>query len=147
MTPLKKIFQLMGRPRAGKLNFIKQQQPGGDGLACLSMIFAWYGVPITLQDLQHTYPNFCHGMGLRHLMDVATNAGLKANPWQCGTADLHKLKMPLILHWDMREFVLLAKASDNTFTVYHPAFTKKNYTSTEFDHHYGEIALEITSVI
>jgi ATP-binding cassette subfamily B protein RaxB len=76
-------------------------------------------------------------------MDVATNVGLAANPWQCPVPDLHKLKLPAILHWDMQVFVVLAKVADNQFTIYHPGFGKQRYTAMEFERHYGEVALEI----
>lgn len=147
MALLNRLFKRTAIYEPGTPPLIRQQQPGGDGLACIAIVFAFHGVDIDLDKLTKNYSQFSQGMGLRDMISILQEHDLIVRALQCPTRELHKLQMPCILHWDMKQFVVLENTQDRRFIVIDPASKKLTLTLDEFEQHFGEILLEIRNKI
>lgn len=143
MALLNRLFKRAAIYEAGTVPFIRQQQPGGDGLACIAMIFAFHGVAIDLDRLVKGYFQFSQGIGLRDIIAILEELDLVVRALQCPARELHNLQMPCILHWDMKQFVVLKDIQEYRFTVVDPASKKLTLSLDEFEQHFGEIVLEV----
>ncbi|MES2935431.1 MAG: cysteine peptidase family C39 domain-containing protein [Pseudomonadota bacterium] len=122
---------------------IRQGQPGEDGLACVAMIFLAHEVAEDLITLRGKYPHHSIGMSLKSMIDIFSHHKLITKPLHCSIEEIENLKLPCILHWDMKQFVVLSKIEKNVFTVLNPSNKKTRYMRDEFETHFCEIVLEI----
>ncbi len=123
---------------------IMQTEKTECGLACIAMILNFYGHAIDLNTLRTKTSISQHGITLRTLMTLADRVQLSSRPLRLELADLAKLKLPAVLHWDMHHFVVLAAIRNNTFVIHDPASGVKKYTRDALSKHFTGIALELT---
>lgn len=143
MSLLKNLFANSGLINKGKLVHLKQTQPGNDGLACIAMILNFHGIMINLNELNNKYPDCVAGISLRQIIEIFHAEGLKTRPLQCPVSELPNLKLPAILHWDMKQFVILSNIENQKITIFDPMSKKISLSENEFEQHYAEIALEV----
>jgi ATP-binding cassette, subfamily B, bacterial CvaB/MchF/RaxB len=139
MKPLSKIL------KSDNVSRIPQQHEGEDGLACIAMLFSHAGVDISIEDLRNDYPHFLSGISMREIIEIFSARNFVSKAFHCPIYELVKLKLPCILHWDMQQFVVLSSIKNDVYTVLNPADAKIRYSRQEFEQHYNEIALQITS--
>ncbi|WP_159991645.1 peptidase domain-containing ABC transporter [Pelistega ratti] len=127
-----------------KVPVILQSEINECGLACLAMVRGFYGDNLSLSDLKRQYGfSLSRGMNLKNLIDIAQQLNFMTRAVSLNLEELYQLKLPCILHWDFNHFVVLVKASKNTFTIHDPAFGKRKITKNELSMHFTGIALEI----
>ena len=126
------------------MNPVLQLQTSECGLACLCMIANAHGQHWHLMDLRHKFPQSLKGANLKQLIDHSLAMGFNARPVRLELEDLHQLKMPCILHWDLNHFVVLQKISGNQLTLLDPALGIRVMSRTEISKHFTGIALELT---
>lgn len=61
-----------------------------------------------------------------------------------GIESLKKTPMPMILHWDLRHFVVLEGFSGDTVFINDPASGRRKLTRAEFERHFTGVCLEVT---
>mgnify|MGYP003441782064 CR=1 FL=1 len=127
----------------GKISLIRQTKPGGDGLACVAMIFMAHNSKESMTGLQKKYPQFSSGMSLKTIIDIFNQYGFVTRPLHCPIDEIQNIQLPCIVHWDMKQFVVLNGVDGGIFTVLNPADKKSRYTKDEFEQHYSEVALEV----
>ncbi|WP_323054264.1 peptidase domain-containing ABC transporter [Rodentibacter caecimuris] len=138
-----------------KLNFsffkkapvILQTEAAECGLACLTMITAYYGGESNLFQLRSKYGISSKGATLKNLIDIAQDLKLITRPLSLELDELKLLRLPCILHWDFNHFVVLVKATDNYVVVHDPAFGKKKISLSECSKHFTGVALEVWSEV
>lgn len=136
----------------GSLNFswkkslpsILQTEKSECGLACIAMILHFHGHRIDLNTLRAKHSISQHGITLRNLMALADRVQLSGRPVRLELADMQKLKLPAILHWDMHHFVVLAEIRKRKFIIHDPASGVKSYTIDTIGKHFTGVALELT---
>lgn len=128
---------------SGKILLIRQTKLGEDGLACVAMIFMAHNSKESMAGLQKKYPQFSSGMSLKAIIDIFNQYGFVTRPLHCPIDEIQSLKFPCIVHWDMKQFVVLNGVDGGIFTVLNPADKKSRYTKDEFEQHYSEVALEV----
>jgi len=130
--------------RAGnKLPIILQAERTECGLACIAMIAAYFGRHIDLNTLRRDYTVSSRGANLNDIINVANALGLSSRSLRLEPADLNKLQLPAVLHWDMNHFVVLRKINKNTLTLHDPAVGERHYSFTEIGSHFTGIAVEL----
>lgn len=145
MSLLSKMFSASEISPKGKLQYIKQREIGGDGLACIAMLCSFHGVGLGLRDLEQSYPELRHGIGLRNIIDILHKNNLITRALQCPLTDIANVSLPALLHWNMAQFVVLTAIRNNKYTVYDPSLKIRELSLHEFEQCYGEILLEVTS--
>ena len=108
------------------------------------MIANAHGQHWHLMDLRHKFPQSLKGANLKQLIDHSLVLGFNARPVRLDLEELHQLRTPCILHWDLNHFVVLQKISGNKITLLDPALGIRVISRTEVSQHFTGIALELT---
>ncbi len=131
---------LPGRRR--KVPLLVQQEPAECGLVCLAMIAAYHGNHIDLPALRALHGND-RGLTLAGLIDTARTVHLAARPLRLEIPDLKRLRLPAVLHWQMRHFVVLVRCGRRHCLVHDPADGRRKVPLRELDASFTGIALEL----
>ncbi len=129
---------------SGKISLIRQTKLGEDGLACMAMIFMAHKNKESMAGLQKKYPQFSSGMSLKAIIDIFNHYSFVTRPLHCPIDEIRSLKFPCLVHWDMKQFVVLNGVEGDIFIILNPADKKSRYTKDEFEQHYNEVALEVS---
>ena len=108
------------------------------------MIANAHGQHWHLMDLRHKFPQSLKGANLKQLIDHSLVLGFNARPVRLELEELHQLRMPCILHWDLNHFVVLQKINGNKITLLDPALGIRVVSHAEVSQHFTGIALELT---
>lgn len=123
---------------------VLQTQAAECGLACLAMIASAHEMPHDLPSLRRRFPISLKGATLKQLIAYAGAIDLGARALRCEVHEVRELKLPCILHWDMRHFVVLVKVTRNYAVVYDPALGERKLTVEQFSRSFTGVALELT---
>jgi ATP-binding cassette subfamily B protein RaxB len=128
-----------------KIPDIRQSEAAECGLACLTMIAAYYGQRNDLASLRHRYPVSLKGMTLVGVIEAAQRIGLVGRALRLEPGSLARLRLPAILHWDMSHFVVLKHVARNgRIVIQDPALGERWLQASEVSNHFTGVALEIT---
>jgi len=125
------------------VSVILQAEMSECGLACLAMIGAYHGQQRDLVSLRHRYETSLKGLSLRDLMHIADDMGFSTRPVRTDLDALSKLRLPCILHWDMRHFVVLQCVQGRRITIIDPSQGRKTMPLEEASLHFTGVALEL----
>lgn len=113
------------------------------GTASLAMILSYFGKKnISLEQLRTDCNVSRDGINAKGIKKAAEKNGLKCRALKVEVNGLKKLKLPLILHWNMAHFVVLCGYGKNCYYINDPAIGKIKIDSEEFDKNYTGIALD-----
>jgi ATP-binding cassette, subfamily B, bacterial CvaB/MchF/RaxB len=128
-----------------KIPDVRQSEAAECGLACLTMIAAYYGQRTDLASLRRRYPVSLKGMTLVDLIEAAQRIGLVGRALRLEPENLARLRLPAILHWDMSHFVVLKRVSPNgRIVIQDPALGERRLRAGEASNHFTGVALEVT---
>lgn len=130
--------------QSNRIPFIGQKQKGGDGLACIAMLFSYHKTPISPSLLRYQYRHFGKGMGLSDMISIFSTHGFDSRAIHCSLRELADLPLPLILHWDSARFTVLAEITGDDYVILDPASQKLTLPKNQFERHFSEIVLQIT---
>ncbi|PHM27771.1 peptidase domain-containing ABC transporter [Xenorhabdus budapestensis] len=122
---------------------ILQTEAAECGLASLAMVFHYHGLQIDLSSLRSQFGISTRGATLPVLISIATTLKFKTRAVSLDLDELHALKTPCVLHWDMNHFVVLVSVKKNKITIHDPAFGQRVMSTQEFSKHFTGIALEL----
>ena len=93
--------------------FLKQRDSMHCGITCLQMICRYFGkdhISIYLRKR-----SFCtnEGISLFAITQIANEIGLKSLSLKTSIGALENSKLPCILHWNQKHFVVLYKVKNN----------------------------------
>ncbi len=125
-----------------RLSMIFQAETRECGLACLAMIAAFHGRGTDLNRLRSDRGRDAIGTSAGQLLNLAERQGLQGRALQLGLGDLHNLKLPAILHWDLDHYVVLRKVTAHWVLIHDPAAGVRKYQLQEVSVHFTGVALE-----
>jgi ATP-binding cassette subfamily B protein RaxB len=114
------------------------------GLAALTMCFSYHNLELDLSSLRNKYTISNEGTNLNDLAEIAEKEGFIADCYEADVGELHQLKLPAILHWDLNHFVVVTKITKNKFVISDPAIGIVEYNHEEISKHFTGFAVEIT---
>lgn len=123
---------------------LMQSEAAECGLACLAMVMGHHGYTVDLGTLRRRFPISLRGTTLDAVLSMAERVGLMGRGLQLNADELHELRLPAILHWDLNHFVVLVRVRGATLTIHDPAYGMRRYTLDEADKHFTGIALELS---
>lgn len=129
--------------RRHTLPVILQTEAAECGLACISMISAWYHHARDLRDLRREHGVSQKGLSLNQLIGIARRCGLSTRSLRLELSDLGKLRLPCILHWDMMHFVVLKEVNARHCVIHDPAVGRRVLTLNEVSNSFTGVALEV----
>ena len=126
------------------LPLIRQAETTECGHACLAMIAGWHGHQIDLVSMRLYQSASGNGTSLHSLAMLAEQFSLNARPLRLEPADLGRLKLPAILHWDMNHFVVLKSAGRRGVVVHDPAKGVVRLSLKDVGQHFTGVAMEFS---
>ena len=100
-----------------KVPMVMQMEAVECGAACLTMILAYYGKWLPLEEVRSACGVSRDGSSAKNILQAARNYGLEAKGYHCPSDGLTDLQ-PAILHWRFEHFVV--------FRGYHKGFACLN---------------------
>lgn len=126
-----------------KTPVILQTEASECGLACLAMIINYYGYESDLLTLRKKYAVSQKGVTLTTLVKIANKLNLTTRPLKLELNELHNLRLPCILHWELNHFVVLKNITINKVTIIDPAFGEKKLSFEQTSQYFTGVALEL----
>ncbi len=132
-TQTKKTRQPV-KNKAAKVPVVMQLEALECGAACLTMILAYYGKWIPLEQVRRDCGVSRDGSNARNIMLAARSYGLEADAYKTEPAVLKKEgTFPCIIHWEFNHFMVLDGFSHGKVHINDPARGKITLTEEEFD--------------
>lgn len=126
------------------LPLILQTEAAECGLACLAMVAGYHGNRVSLAHLRQRFGMSLKGASLKTVMGIATAMHLAPRPVKLDLDHLSQLKVPCILHWDMKHFVVLRRVSRGMVEIHDPARGLQKLAIKEVSEHFSGVALELS---
>ncbi len=126
------------------LPLILQTEAAECGLACLAMVAGYHGNRVSLAHLRQRFGMSLKGASLKTVMGIATAMHLAPRPVKLDLDHLSQLKVPCILHWDMKHFVVLRRVSRGVVEIHDPARGLQKLAIKEVSEHFSGVALELS---
>lgn len=121
---------------------VLQMENAECGAASLAMIMRYYGhYGVPLEQLRLDCLVSRNGVTAKGIKTAAEKYGLKCKVVRTNINGLKTLAMPVIIHWEMRHFVVLTGFSRNCFYINDPALGKMKVSYDEFGKSYTGIAI------
>jgi ATP-binding cassette subfamily B protein RaxB len=126
-----------------KLPVALQTEAAECGLACLSMVSAYYGRRTDLASIRRRFPVSLKGTTLASIIDIANRMELSTRPVRLDLDHLRELRLPCILHWKMNHFVVLKSVGSRAIGVHDPASGERRVSMSEVSDAFTGVALEL----
>jgi ATP-binding cassette, subfamily B, bacterial CvaB/MchF/RaxB len=141
MAAIDTFLNLTGLKR---VPLVRQAEAAECGLACLAMIAAWHGYDTDLNTLRRRFPISLKGTTLKDLIDVASRIGLGSRALRCEPEELRQLRLPCVLHWEFKHFVVLHRVKGNRFWLNDPAIGSRVLGAKEMSAGFTGVVLELS---
>ncbi|RWR02349.1 ABC transporter [[Pantoea] beijingensis] len=126
-----------------RLPVIQQTQAAECGLTCVGMIANYYGYKIDMITLRRRFSTSLKGATLADIMQLSQQLGMSSRALRLEIDELHKLKMPCILHWDMNHFVVLKEVTKKKIVIHDPSRGRRDVALDEVSKSFTGIAMEL----
>lgn len=123
---------------------ILQTEEAECGLAALAMCAAAFGYETDLLALRRRHEISLKGTTLARLLEIAADMKMHGRAVRLDLDELHQLKMPCILHWELNHFVVLLRVERRAIVVNDPALGQRRYTFEEVSKRFSGVALELS---
>ena len=126
-----------------KVPYIEQMHHSECGLSSLAMILNYYGHCIFLSELREIYGVSKGGTSLYQITKIAENYNLDVEGYRVIAEDLKGVKLPAIVHWENKHYVVLERINNKKAIIVDPAQGRMSIPFKEFESKYSGIALTL----
>lgn len=126
------------------MKLIMQDQTAECGLACLAMVASRYGLSVDLRTLRQSLPISARGSTLTQMIGFAEQLNFFTRSLRIDISSLSMLKMPCILHWEFKHFVVLKSVRRGKAIILNPAIGEMKLSIQEVAKYFTGVALELT---
>ena len=123
---------------------ILQSEEAECGLAALAMCAATMGYETDLLALRRRHEISLKGTTLARLLEIASEMRMQGRAVRLEVEEMHQLKRPCILHWELNHFVVLVRVERHAIVVHDPALGRRRYSMEEVGKRFSGVALELT---
>lgn len=124
-----------------RVPMIGQQEAVECGAACLTMVLAWHGRWVTLEEMREQCGITRDGTKATNILKAARAHGMVAKGLQKTAAELQRLPLPLIVFWNFNHFVVVEAIDEKRVWLVDPASGPVVVSRAEFAEAYSGIAL------
>ena len=112
------------------------------GAACLTMVLAYYGKYITLEQAREDCGVSRDGQNALNIIKAARNYGMKATGYRMEPEAFKDFdQFPCIIHWGFNHFVVLNGIKNGKAYINDPAKGERTVSMKEFDESFTGICL------
>ncbi|NEP48753.1 MAG: ATP-binding cassette domain-containing protein [Moorea sp. SIO3C2] len=109
------------------------QQSGSDcGAACLVMVSRYWGKRFSVNRLRDIANVDRNGASLRGLSAAAESIGFSTRPVKASLDQLAKQKLPAIVHWEGKHYIVVYQITKKSVIVADPAIGQRTLSHQEF---------------
>lgn len=127
-----------------RLPMVLQTEAAECGLACLAMLAGYHGAACEISELRRRLSVSLKGVNLADLVRMAERLGFASRPVRVELDELHALRMPCIVHWEMNHFVVLESVGRDSVVIHDPAVGVRRLGMAEASKYFTGVALELT---
>jgi len=120
---------------------IYQMEATECGAASLSMIFAFFGKHLPLEQMRIETGVSRDGCNAANMMRAAKKFGLECRGFRKEIEGLKQLKPPCIIHWNFNHFVVFEGFKGNYAYINDPAIGRRKLTRDELDNGFTGVVL------
>jgi ATP-binding cassette subfamily B protein RaxB len=114
------------------------------GLVCLAYASAKMGAHPDMAELRRKFLVSNRGVDLKQIVEMAAAMDMVSRAVRCELDELQQLKLPAILHWNLKHFVVLDRITSRHVIVHDPAVGQVKFTHAEAGRRFTGIALELS---
>ncbi len=107
------------------------------------MIAGYYRHHIDMFEFRRKFGLSSQGANLKNIMEIAASLNMRSRAVRLEINELHQLKTPCVLHWDLCHFVVLVKVSRHRVVIHDPALGKRKLNMMQVSQHFTGVALEL----
>lgn len=139
---MKERMQYVAALARRRTPLVLQTEAAECGLACLAMIAGRYGHRVDLAALRQRFSLSVRGTNLRDLVRTASQLRLATRAVRAELPHLRRVRLPCVLHWDHKHFVVLSRIGRHHATILDPAVGRRSVALSELDKRFTGIVLE-----
>jgi ABC-type bacteriocin/lantibiotic exporter with double-glycine peptidase domain len=142
-VPLPRRFPALQKlaRRGRRIPFVQQLSAMECGAACLTMVLAYHGKNVPLEDVRETCSVDRDGVSALTLMNAANLYGLRGRAVKVEMHQLELLDAATILHWQFNHFVVFEKLRRDSVDIVDPAMGRRRIPLAEFSKQFTGVAL------
>ena len=138
-----RIRQPLTKGRA-KVPVVMQMEALECGAACLTMVMAYYGKWVPLEQVRADCGVSRDGASAKNILKAARSYGFTASGFRGGIKAMkEKMTFPCIIHWEFNHFVVLNGFKGKYVYINDPAKGEVRITLEEFDRAFTGVAMRI----
>ncbi|MFO5439267.1 MAG: peptidase domain-containing ABC transporter [Dolichospermum sp.] len=131
-SPRQRVGHLWQRVM-GRYPFFAQQSGSDCGAACLVMVSRYWGKRFSVNRLRDIANVDRNGASLRGLLTAAESLGFATRPVKASLKQLAKQKLPAIVHWEGKHYIVVYEITPKYVIVADPAIGQRTLTHKEFN--------------
>ena len=112
--------------------FFAQQSASDCGAACLVMVSRYWGKRFSINRLRDIANVDRNGASLRGLTTAAESIGFSTRPVKASLDQLAKQKLPAIVHWEGKHYIVVYEVAPKYVIVADPAIGQRTLTHSQF---------------
>jgi len=112
--------------------FFAQQSASDCGAACLVMVSRYWGKRFSINRIRDIANVDRNGASLRGLSAAAESIGFNTRPVKASLDQLGKQKLPAIVHWEGKHYIVVYEITKKHVIVADPAIGQRTLTHREF---------------
>jgi ABC-type bacteriocin/lantibiotic exporter with double-glycine peptidase domain len=130
MSILGKLVSMLQRHRVPVL---LQLEAAECGAACLAMILSYYGRNTAVAECRQCCGIGRDGVTGKTIAEAARDYGLRVKAFSVEPAEFEQIRLPAIVHWKFRHFVVVEHWSSKRVQIVDPAVGRRRLAADEFD--------------
>lgn len=115
-----------------KYPFFAQQSGSDCGAACLVMVARYWGKKVSVNKLRDIASVDRNGASLLGLSVAAESIGLSTRPVKASLKQLAKQKLPAIVHWEGKHYIVVYQVTSKQVVIADPGFGQSCLSHEEF---------------
>jgi HlyB family type I secretion system ABC transporter len=105
------------------------------------MVLGFHGRSTRVAEIRELTGVGRDGLNAKTIIAAATRYGLRMKAFSFEVADLHRVPLPAILHWDFDHFVVVERVTARSITIVDPGSGRKRLSVEEFGKHFTGVVL------
>ncbi len=130
-SPTQRVGHLLQRVTR-RYSFFAQQSASDCGAACVVMVSHYWGKRFSINHLRDIANTDRNGSSLRGLIAAAESLGFNTRPVKASLEQLAKQKLPAIVHWEGKHYIVVYEITKKQVIVADPAIGQRTLNHQEF---------------